>query len=116
MRIPFDVNNPPATPPIGCLEPEKWGEAYSVLRQHESNPYGHGANKHCGARYPCFAGQVALRTLIDSCTPKQQMIPPEPGHIATRDRCQWCGQSIAFTVWGWLHMQGGFILCRDVPE
>jgi hypothetical protein len=71
MRIPFDVNNPPATPPIGCLEPEKWDEAYSALRQHGSNSYGYCADKHCGTRYPRFAGQMALRVLIDSCTPKR---------------------------------------------
>jgi hypothetical protein len=111
----FDPNNPPRIPPADCLDPEVWHEAYASLRQHEPSAYGRCANKHCRDHFPCFVRQVALRALLDSCTRKERVILPEPGKVAVHARCQWCDHPIALTVWGWLHMQGGFILCREVP-
>jgi hypothetical protein len=115
MTLPFDLNNPPAEPPPGCFDPDKWREAYRRWQEHRPNPYGRCVNKLCEERFPCFASQLALRGLIDACVPKpQHQRLPGPGRIVDETVCRWCGQAIMRHSWvGWVHAEGGFILCQE---
>jgi len=114
MTLPFDVNSPPSVPPPGCHDPDVWHEAYSVYARHQPGKYGRCTNKTCGERFPCFPHRLALRSLIDVCTPKRELQPvPIPERIGTHSSCRWCDQPVQLTGWGWLHTQGGFILCQQ---
>jgi hypothetical protein len=114
IDMSFDLNNPPAEPPADCLEPDKWREAYAIYIQHQPGKSGRCLSKRCGERWPCLPHRPALRALMDACTPKQAHEGfLGPGRIITRATCRWCHEQIErHSIWGWLHVEGGFILCQ----
>ena len=111
----FDLNNPPSSPPPDCLDPDKWRDAYREYARHRPNEFGKCQDKQCRERFPCFGHHLALRALIEACTPKQpHQVLPGPGRIVTNALCRWCHMPIEqHTIWGWLHVDGGFILCQQ---
>ena len=62
--------------------------------------------------------RLALRTLIDACMGEQrhQQLPGPPRIVATAV-CRWCGWSVGLhSLWGWLHIEGAVLLCREPRE
>jgi len=116
VQLPFDPAHPPAEPPEGCRDREKWWQGYELHRQHAPDLYG--ACKLCRQRAPCFLYQLAIRTLIDACTGEQrhQQLPGPPRIVMT-SVCRWCGWPVGLhSLWGWLHIEGAVLLCREPRE
>lgn len=113
VRLPFDLARPPAEPPVDCRDPEKWQRGFNLYRQHA--PDVDGMCKPCRQKAPCFSLQLAQRCMIDACIdgqPHQQL--PGPPRIVRTSICSWCRRQIGLhSWWGWLHLEGAFILCRE---
>jgi hypothetical protein len=91
MGMAFDLNNPPADPAPDCPEPDRYREAYAEYRKHQPNPYGRCALLVCAQTFPCMGHQLALRALIDACTPRQPL--PNPDVVGTQAVCRSVGRS-----------------------
>ncbi len=110
---PFGFDEPPAEPPPGCRDGERWRWAHALYVQH--GPGGGGVCAVCQVVRPCFLYRLALRALVDTCAGEARHRPmPGPPRIVARSSCRWCGQEIGLhSRWGWLHLDAGLLLCRE---
>jgi hypothetical protein len=95
-ELPFDLEHPPAEPPPGCREPEKWQRGYDLYRQHVPDRYG--VCKQCRQKAPCFLYLLALRSLLDAYIgerPRHVQLPGPPRIVST-SVCRWCGWQIRY--------------------
>jgi hypothetical protein len=71
--LPFSPDNPPNEPPAQCMDHPKWIRWRQEYRKHR--PDQSGDCRECRERFPCFARQLAVRALIDACTPLRPQQP-----------------------------------------
>jgi hypothetical protein len=90
-----------------------WHHEYCEHRPDQS-----GNCQQCLGRSPCFPHQLAVRALIEACTPGQ--LPPPlsgPPRIVAASTCRWCRQTIErHSLYGWVHTTEAFILCRQTAS
>ena len=115
MRLPWDLQRPPAEPPEGCHSPDAWRDAYRLLERHQPGSYGRC--RTCDDAWPCPEHKLAVRGLLDAYAPLRPLQFAGPPRIVKTAACRWCDQKIErHSLYGWVHVVEGFILCQIVSH
>jgi len=107
---PFDLDDPPAEPPEGCQDPQRWWEAYQILRPHQRDVLG--LCETCDRLWPCTERRLAVRGLLNAYGGVAKSVGTTD---ESRARCRWCERPVErHPLGGWLHVErgAGLILCR----
>lgn len=65
--LPFDVDDPPARPPVQCRDPLVWNLAYQLFRDHQPDRDGFCITCVPGEFSPCIGRYLALRGFLAAC-------------------------------------------------
>ncbi|MDG4798716.1 hypothetical protein [Micromonospora sp. WMMD1082] len=113
MRLTWDPEEPPAEPPEGCHDPQRWRAAHILYIEHQLEDVG--AHCRCGDLWPCWSHRRAIRALLTAFiqTGPIKIAPTAP----QRAICRWCRRGIAqHPVYGWTHIHDGLMICDDPPD
>src|SRR5262249_59480402 len=100
VEITWSVDNPPAEPPPGCADRQRWRSAYSLFAEHRLEDGG--ARCGCGERWPCPSYRLARRALITAFLQAGQIMVLRSGQHEIK-HCRWCGRGIVSHPRGWVH-------------
>jgi hypothetical protein len=114
--LPFDPTDPPAEPPPGCLDRQRWRLAYQMFTAHQGEDGGSRCQV-CGEVWPCGGHKRAVHGLVTACL--QVGAIKVSGAVGPEDSelCRWCGRGIArHPLYGWVHQVSGLLVCEKSPE
>jgi hypothetical protein len=110
-EAPFDMYDPPARPPVRCVDPTVWKIAYTLYKTHRPRA---GRKCSCGGPRPCELWWQALAALHASC-PALEGEPPRLFAMCDEDgdviaygmtlpdgsavTVQWSGRSGSVGLW-----------------
>ncbi|MDG4767474.1 hypothetical protein O7632_25775 [Solwaraspora sp. WMMD406] len=111
MKFPWDLADPPAKPPPGCRDGQRWRTARTLYGEHVLEDTG--AHCRCGELWPCPTHRRAIRALA---TAYLQAGPVMVGASTAHDVCRWCARTIvSHPDHGWIHPYDGYVTC-DPPH
>jgi hypothetical protein len=67
LHFTWSLDDPPTEPPAECHNPELWAEMRGLWGEHQLKE--RDGRCACGERWPCAETRIALRGLMNACTP-----------------------------------------------
>lgn len=110
LHLSWDAEEPPNDPPADCVNPPAWAEAFKLWGEHQLKD---GVWCRCRRRWPCTEYKLAVRGLVNACTPTAS--PFGTHDLVIREQpstCRWCDVEIWFSEFGWMHRNAGLFLCQ----
>jgi len=109
MGLPWRWPDPPAEPPAGCRDRQRWRRAYAAYCEHL--PGRAGAGCACDGVWPCPSHRRAVRALVTAFLQAGPVLV-----IGSADRtaeCRWCRRTVApHPICGWVHSFDGLLVCE----